>query len=453
MASRTLMLAQIDLERQPVEQGRRRTLVLGRALVERHQAESGRRPQCQPVALQQHLARIERARQARCRAGRQPLGHGHQQHTAVGLGQEAAIGNRPPRVQGGGEVETAQQATIRDVERQPTHRRCRRQQPAQQGQPGVAHRPGMGAQRRRHPLPPDRPRTAPPPAPRRPTRTSPPRARRSRPEQLRDRTIDAHGRARIVERIAPQPVAQGGRRHPAQMRVADLDVAVEAGQRARGADQRQLAAQAVGAEPDAELRRPLDRRIGHHDIREPTARGHEAAAHPALLLLPLRNERRRVALERVAPAHHLDPVGKVVRRPHLDRQAEPVEELRPQLALFRVTAADQHEPGRVADAQALALDHVLARRRHVEQQVDEMVLQQVGLVDVEEAAMRAGQQTGLERLLAAGQRALQVQRADDAILGRPSGRSTTGTGTRCALALAIELQSGHWDRSDAGSQL
>ena len=46
-----------------------------------------------------------------------------------------------------------------------------------------------------------------------------------------------------------------------------------------------------------------------------------------------------------------------------------------------------------------------------------MVLQKVHLVDVEEAAVGAGQQARLERLLAADQRALQVERADHAVLG------------------------------------
>ena len=124
-----------------------------------------------------------------------------------------------------------------------------------------------------------------------------------------------------------------------------------------------------------------------------------------------------IALERVAPAHHLDPRGQVFRRAHFDRQAEAVEQLRPQLALFRVAAADQHEARRVAHAQAFALDHVLARGGDVEQQVDQVVFEQVDLVDVEKAAMGARQQAGLEGLVALRQRALEIERADDAVFG------------------------------------
>ena len=69
-------------------------------------------------------------------------------------------------------------------------------------------------------------------------------------------------------------------------------------------------------------------------------------------------------------------------------------------------------------AQPLALDHVLARRRDIEQHVDQVVLQQVDLVDVEEAAVGAREQSGLEHLLAVGKSALQIQGSDDAVLGR-----------------------------------
>jgi hypothetical protein len=48
--------------------------------------------------------------------------------------------------------------------------------------------------------------------------------------------------------------------------------------------------------------------------------------------------------------------------------------------------------------QALALDDVLAGGRHVDQQVDQVVFQQVDLVDVQEAAVGARQQARLEGL-------------------------------------------------------
>jgi len=41
----------------------------------------------------------------------------------------------------------------------------------------------------------------------------------------------------------------------------------------------------------------------------------------------------------------------------------------------------------VADGQPLAFDEVFARRRDVEQQVDDVILEQVDLVDVQEPAV------------------------------------------------------------------
>ena len=202
------------------------------------------------------------------------------------------------------------------------------------------------------------------------------------------------------------------------MRVADHGVALQRGQRPGGADQRQLAAQAVGAQRHAELRRALEAASGTSTSASASRAATIRRAQLGLVACPLR--RRSAAGSRSKASRRRTTsirVGRSVGRADLDREAEAVEQLRPQLALLRVAAADQHEAGGVADAQALALDHVLARGRDVEQQVDQVVLEQVDLVDVEKAAIGAGQQAGLERLLAVRQRALEVERADDAVLG------------------------------------
>jgi hypothetical protein len=91
--------------------------------------------------------------------------------------------------------------------------------------------------------------------------------------------------------------------------------------------------------------------------------------------------------------------------------------LRAQLALFGIAAADQHETRRVAHRKAFALHHVLARCRHVQQQIDQVILQQVDLVDIEKAAMRAGEQARFIDPLPGAQRALQVERAEQAVFG------------------------------------
>ena len=112
-------------------------------------------------------------------------------------------------------------------------------------------------------------------------------------------------------------------------------------------------------------------------------------------------------------------VADVPRRPHLDGEAEPVKELRAQLALLRVHRADEQEPGGVRHRHPVALDVRPAHGGGVEEGVDEMVVQEVDLVDVEHAAMGLREQTGLVGTDALGQRALEVERADEPVLGRP----------------------------------
>ena len=101
----------------------------------------------------------------------------------------------------------------------------------------------------------------------------------------------------------------------------------------------------------------------------------------------------RVGLERHAPANHLDPHVDVARGEHVDRQPEPVEQLRTQFALFGIHGADQHEPGLVAVRDTVAFHVHPAHRGRVEQHVDQVVVQEVDLVDVEDAAVCARQQT------------------------------------------------------------
>ena len=102
---------------------------------------------------------------------------------------------------------------------------------------------------------------------------------------------------------------------------------------------------------------------------------------------------------------------------HVDAQSEAIEKLRSQLALFRVHRAHEDESRGVAEGDALALDDVDAHCRGVEQHVDQVVIEQVDLVDVEDVAVRLGQDARLEPLGSRAQGRLDVDRAHDAILG------------------------------------
>ena len=136
-----------------------------------------------------------------------------------------------------------------------------------------------------------------------------------------------------------------------------------------------------------------------------------------LVRAPLAREGSRIALEGQPPPDDLGAHGGVRRADHLDAQAEAVEQLRTQLALLDVHRADQQEARVVHGGDGVALDARDARGRGVEQRVDEVIGQQVDLVDVEDAAVGAREQPGLEGLLAV-QGASEVERADEAIEAR-----------------------------------
>ena len=105
-----------------------------------------------------------------------------------------------------------------------------------------------------------------------------------------------------------------------------------------------------------------------------------------------RGESGRIGFVGHPRTDHLGPHVDVAGRAHVDGEPEPVEQLRAQLALFGVHGADQHEPGIVAVRDTVAFDVHPAHRGGVEQHVDQVVVQQVDLVDVQHATVRAGQQ-------------------------------------------------------------
>ena len=124
-----------------------------------------------------------------------------------------------------------------------------------------------------------------------------------------------------------------------------------------------------------------------------------------------------IALEGQAPPHDLGPQLGLAGPAHLDAEPEAVEQLRPQLPLLDVHRADEQEARCVHGRDGVALDARDARGRGVEQRVHEVIGQEVDLVDVEDALMGAGQEPGLECLLAL-ERAPEVERAHQPIEAR-----------------------------------
>ncbi len=119
-----------------------------------------------------------------------------------------------------------------------------------------------------------------------------------------------------------------------------------------------------------------------------------------------------------ASAHHLGALARLAAGRDVHGEAEPVEQLRAELALLGVHRADQHEPRRVGDRHALPFHRDPAHRGGVQQGVHQVVGQQVHFVHIEQSAVRGGEQPRLEIGAAVAQRAFQIQGTDHAILGR-----------------------------------
>ena len=369
----------------------------------------------QAIALQMHFVLVERRAQVGCHVGAAALGHGQQQHAAVGARQQPGQGHRPTGAQGGGEIETAEQGAVAGVVRHAQPGRGGGQQGFGQGQPVSAQLAGRRSQRhaaQTHRVHREQ------------------RRGQHRVGRQRGTLADVHaGSSSATARSTrvDEPALSSGlrrrrwRRAGAAMRrmwwsATALSPSSAASARA-ARKQGEVAAQAVGAQGGAQAGDALAHRVAHAHRGQALAGRDDLFADALVVGLPLRDEGAAVLLKRVAPLDDFHPVGQLVGRFHLDRQAKAVQQLGPQLAFFRVAAAHQHKARRVAHRQAFALDHVFARGGHVDQQVDQVVFQQVDLVDVEKAAVRLGQQAGLKRLHALRQGALQIQRTDHAVFG------------------------------------
>ena len=96
-------------------------------------------------------------------------------------------------------------------------------------------------------------------------------------------------------------------------------------------------------------------------------------------------------------------------------QADPVGDLRAQLAFLGIHRADQREARRVVDRVLTAFDVHDAKRCGVEQRVDDDVGEEIDLVHIEDVAVRSREQPRPESDAAALERGAQVDRAHDVV--------------------------------------
>ena len=128
-----------------------------------------------------------------------------------------------------------------------------------------------------------------------------------------------------------------------------------------------------------------------------------------VLVGELCRETCRVVFIRKSAFHHLDARRDLLGCGDIHRQTESIQQLRAELTLFWVHRPHEDKTGRLRVRDAVTLDDHPARRRCVQQHVDEVVGEQVDLVDVEHSPIGVRQQPWRESLFTLGQNFLQVE--------------------------------------------
>jgi hypothetical protein len=197
----------------------------------------------------------------------------------------------------------------------------------------------------------------------------------------------------------------------------DVFGAVEGGECSGTTEEREFAADAIGADSGAELRRLSENRVGDLEAIDALAGALHFPAFGGIGVGPLVGEAVGVPIKGIAALDDFHACVEVGGGRDFDREAEAVKQLRAEVAFLGVTAPDEDKACGVPHADPFALDDVLAGGGNVEEEIDEVVLEEIDLVYIEVAAMGAGEEPGFVGLLAAGEGALEVEGADDAILG------------------------------------
>mmetsp|Transcript_48531 Transcript_48531/g.156706 ORF Transcript_48531/g.156706 Transcript_48531/m.156706 type:complete len:495 (-) Transcript_48531:12-1496(-) len=245
-------------------------------------------------------------------------------------------------------------------------------------------------------------------------------SRRQRICLLEDRLIGCHDLVTVVhgvEDVLPQAVAQAQTHDLLDVVISHLRAAIEGAEGSGGPVRHDVAAETVDVQGAADHRDFAGEARGDYHLAQICSGDDDLVRKLLVVLQKFFTEALRVVGELLAAVHDLHAEVRVPLRPDHGMHAEAVEQLGPQLTLLGVAAAHEDELGGVPDADALALDSVPAACGAVKQNVDQVVIQEVDLVDVQNAAVRPRQEARLEGLLALGQGLLDVDGAADPVLG------------------------------------
>mmetsp|Transcript_48527 Transcript_48527/g.156684 ORF Transcript_48527/g.156684 Transcript_48527/m.156684 type:complete len:479 (-) Transcript_48527:12-1448(-) len=237
---------------------------------------------------------------------------------------------------------------------------------------------------------------------------------------LEDLFIDCHDLVAVVhgvQDVLPQAVAQAQTHDLFDVVISHLRAAVEGAEGSGGPVRHDVAAETVDVQGAADNRNFAGQAFGDFHLAQVCPGNDDLVGELLVVLQKFLPEALRVISKFLAAVHDLHTQVRVPLGPDHGVHAESVEQLGPQLALLGVAAAYEDELGGVPDADALALDGVPTACGAVKQHVDQVIIQEVDLVNVQDAAVRPRQEARLERLLALGQGLLDVDGATDAVLG------------------------------------
>ena len=142
----------------------------------------------------------------------------------------------------------------------------------------------------------------------------------------------------------------------------------------------------------------------------------------------LLDQRTGVLVEAQARPHDRHAQRSVGRIRQRDRQAETIQQLRPQFALLRVHGADQHEARGMLARDAVPLDGVDATGGHIEQGIDQCIGQQVDFVDIQHAMVGPREQARCQAQPAVAQHVFHAQRAHELLDGGRQRQRDEGRG-------------------------
>eukprot|EP00982_Pelagococcus_subviridis_P010801 31030-Pelagococcus_subviridis.AAC.6 len=163
----------------------------------------------------------------------------------------------------------------------------------------------------------------------------------------------------------------------------------------------------------------LDLLVRDFALFEPLPREDDLRPRALRRLLAVFHRLLRGVLEVHRLVHRAHAVLEVQHLVRAQRDRDAIEEVLAKRALLGVKRRDEQRPARVPQRDPLALDDVVPLREHGQQEVGHGLVQEVDLVDVQDAAVRLREKPGLEHRLSLLHRRLDVHRADEAIFRDP----------------------------------